>query len=196
MDNGLKIIGCYFESVFRGLRIEELIKKYHDLLENSKEFLNVSDDIISSLIILNEYILNSNLWEYVISKDLKVNNIDDLYKIAISYEKKFKEDITDTKSAIVLYKLAFIINSSEEEDISKIISTLSSIIDDKYLTDDKDFNNYNYCLNIIDNMYKEHQLASMSYQYALNLVNKLFKFYQNDHSLVGVDKESFQYYKK
>lgn len=188
---------------------KEFMKKMADLLEIDENF-PLEDSIQNNQVVLNNYLLDSDVCKYLEKQGIINYDLCDLKYYAFDYEMCFKKDQRNIEKAVELYEISKQIMSNETQKMFVIKNGLSNIIDKETISQYNEVgkqqedgivmfeqtdkskeqysNNHKVALQTLEELYvNEGNLDRITYEYSTMMVNQLFNYYQNGLQMISLD---------
>ena len=160
----------------------DFITKAYELVELSEDLYQVEHTIKLNQISLRDYILNSEICNYL--KDNNFNNysIEDLKEYMQKYENQNPSDMISYKLALELYEKLEEIKDIEKSKIDYEISRMGNLLDNvskiESVTKDKYQALYNDLLQQVKVKYLDNNLIDdKTNNYVIQILNDIFNYY-------------------
>ena len=160
----------------------DFITKAYELVELSEDLYQVEHTIKLNQISLKDYILNSEICNYL--KDNNFNNysIEDLKEYMQKYENQNPSDMISYKLALELYEKLEEIKDIEKSKIDYEISRMGNLLDNvskiESVTKDKYQALYNDLLQQVKVKYLDNNLIDdKTNNYVMKILNDIFNYY-------------------
>lgn len=198
----LQVLTAYQEKLsydeLRNQRIETYREKVNQFYQQANGKIHLDSDLVCSQIILNDYLLNSELGSYLqyIGRRPKA---DELYMYALNCELENCKSMPEVITATELYYLIGRFLVEEERINDTLIQFLSPIFGEETLSyyrsqgkinqdgilelqqvkkpEDEYIHDRERIIYQMDTMYKDQVLDSITYQCAEEMLHSLFQFY-------------------
>lgn len=188
---------------------KEFMTKMADLLEID-ENIPLENSIQNNQIVLNNYLLESDVCKYIQKQGITNYNLSELKYYAFDYEIMFHKEQKNIEKAVELYEISKQILNNENQKMFVIKNGLSNIIDKdtisqynevgeqqedgKVIFEQTEKSKQQYSidhalsLKKLEELYvNEGTLDIATYEYAKMMVNQLFNYYQNGLDMIELD---------
>ena len=187
MDNiGIVILEIYsekqnFDEKYNNL-VFKFVTKAYELVSLSGELYQLEHTIKLNQISLKDYILNSEICNFLKNKNINNYSIYSLKKFMIQYESQIISDMTPYKLAIELYEMLENIKNLEilkiDYEINKMSSLLDGIHNINNIDKDKYQNLYNDLLQQVKAKYLDNNLIDEKMNNCVvQILNDIFNYY-------------------
>ncbi len=172
--------------------IVSFITKAYELVDLSEDLYQLEHTIKLNQISLKDYILNSEICNFLKNNNINNYSIKDLKYYMQKYEDQNISDLTSYKLALELYEkldeIKNIENSKIEYEINRMCNILEEISDVKKIDKSKYQDLYNQLLDQIKVKYLDNNLIDDKiYNYVVQILNDIFNYYLYGNKEIPVD---------
>ena len=168
------------------------VTKAYELVDLSEDLYQLEHTIKLNQISLKDYILNSEICNFLKNDNINNYSIEDLKGFMRKYEIQNISDITSYKLALELYERLDEIKNIENSKIDYEINRMSSILEDinniESIDKDKYRDLYNHLLEQIKVNYLDNNLIDDKINnYVVQILNDIFNYYLYGNKEIPVD---------
>ena len=168
------------------------VTKAYELVDLSEDLYQLEHTIKLNQISLKDYILNSEICNFLKNNNINNYSIEDLKRFMRKYEIQNISDITSYKLALELYERLDEIKNIENSKIDYEINRMSSILEDinniESIDKDKYRDLYNHLLEQIKVNYLDNNLIDDKINnYVVQILNDIFNYYLYGNKEIPVD---------
>lgn len=172
--------------------IVSFITKAYELVDLSEDLYQLEHTIKLNQISLKDYILNSEICNFLKNNNINNYSIKDLKYYMQKYEDQNISDLTSYKLALELYEkldeIKNIENSKIDYEINRMCNILEEISDVKKIDKSKYQDLYNQLLDQIKVKYLDNNLIDDKiYNYVVQILNDIFNYYLYGNKEIPVD---------
>lgn len=158
------------------------ITKAYELVQLSEGLYQIEHTIKLNQISLKDYILNSDICNFLKSNNIHNYSISDLKEYIKKYESSNISDITSTKLALELYEMLEEIKEIEDAKITYEISKMGNILENigniSRIDKNKYQDLYNDLLKQVKVKYLDHNyIDDKINNYIIQILNDIFNYY-------------------
>lgn len=172
--------------------MDSFVTKAYELVDLSEDLYQVEHTIKLNQISLKDYILNSEMCNFLKNNNINNYSIDDLKRFMEKYENQSISDITSYKLALELYEQLDKIKDIEDSKIDYEINSMSNILEDinniKSIDKEKLHDLYNTLWQEIKEKYLDNSFIDEKiYKYIIQILNDIFNYYLYGNKEIPID---------